>query len=352
MKKILYIAIVLLVTIGPIYAQLNEVKTETINGKKFYVHIVEQGNTLYGIHQLYNTSVENILNANEGLTDNLVIGQKVLIPILTSSTDHYGTHIVIEGETLYGISKKYKCTVDDLKLVNKGIEDGIIPGQKIMIPIKDEVNTGEIIQSDPRDMQVEYQLAYRDSIILHTVLSHETMYSISKRYMVTMDTIRVLNDMRNNKIKKGNVLKIPVKKIKYTVIKKDINTVIVPDSLPVINTTINRKETYNVALMLPFMLAKNDVEMNKNLKIGQFRELYPTTKIAFEFYQGFIYAADSLTKAGLKVNIYIYDTRRDTTTIAKFFEKEEFKNMDLVVGPMYNRTISYTVTKCREDQIE
>ena len=49
------------------WAQPDTAPVETINGKKYFVHIVQQGNTLYGIHQLYNTSIETLMAENNGL---------------------------------------------------------------------------------------------------------------------------------------------------------------------------------------------------------------------------------------------------------------------------------------------
>ncbi|MBL7898551.1 MAG: LysM peptidoglycan-binding domain-containing protein, partial [Crocinitomicaceae bacterium] len=110
-------------------AQPENAVVETINGKKYYVHIVEQGNTLYGIQTLYKTKMESILAANPGLNNNLTIGQKILVPVETGTTtntaEHYGTHIVSQGETLYGISKKYGCKVDQLKALNPVVEAGL-----------------------------------------------------------------------------------------------------------------------------------------------------------------------------------------------------------------------------------
>ena len=100
------------------YAQPENAVTKSVDGKKYYVHTVEAGNTLYGIHKLYNTDLEKIIAANPGLSNNLDIGQQVLIPIDLDSESHYGKHTVEAGETLYGISRKYNCTVSDLKKIN------------------------------------------------------------------------------------------------------------------------------------------------------------------------------------------------------------------------------------------
>lgn len=353
MKHYLLAFLFFLITPSLTFAQPEGAVVETINGKKYYVHIVEQGNTLYGIQNLYKVKMETILAANPNLSDNLIIGQKILIPVdPTTPVTQSGTHTVQGGETLYGISKKYSCTVAELQTLNPGISEGISIGQQIKIPLKESNQTTEVIQSDPTTTAFTYDISYKDSLVRHTVLDQETLYSISKRYMVSTDTIQKLNNLNGAKVKKGDVLLIPVKKVNYQVIEKEIvhlnsDTIIPTDT----NNIIVRDEVYTVALLLPLMLNLNDAEMGKPLKLDQIRELYPLTKMAFEFYQGFVFAADSLQMAGLSVDIYVYDTKKDSLTVLKIFENEEFKSMDLVVGPMYQIETNLTAQLCGERNI-
>ena len=137
----------------------------------------------------------------------------------------------------------------------------------------------------------------------------------------------------------------------YEIVQKDLSELVAQDSSIQFMKESAFKETYNIALMLPLMLEKNEREMSRPLKIDQIREMYGTTKIAFDFYQGFLLAADSLTGAGVSVNIYVYDTKRETSTIKKYFNQPEFQTMDLVVGPLYRRTISYTAKLCAKRKI-
>jgi LysM repeat protein len=343
MKKLILILSVLSSVVA--FAQPENAITKTVEGRKFYVHTVEAGNTLYGIHQLYKTDLDEILSANPGLNDDLTIGQQVIIPIALNNQSHYSDHSVAEGETLYGISRKFNCSVEELKKLNPGIASGLQIGQVLKIPKSTE--NPEVIQDDPIQPVVqEYVISLSDSIVLHTVLAHETMYSISKRYMVPADTIMALNGMRNSKLKKGDEIKIPVKKVNYEVLEKVIEP-IVKDSAES-QWLVNKKEVYHVALMLPFMFSKNDVEMGKTLKLGQHREMYPTTQIAFEFYQGVKFAIDSLKKAGLSIKLYVYDTKKDTAEVARIFNKNEFKEMDLVIGPLYPKTVAFAAEICEE----
>ncbi len=355
MKKITFLLIALLFSVLT-YAQPGKVDVETINGKKYYVHFVQKGQTLYAIHQMYDVPVGDIVRANNNLEGGLQIGQKILVPIPLENPNYYDEHIVKKGETLYGISKQYKCTVDDLKNLNPELnETAISIGQKIKVPlttpkqnIEKEI-TDETIVTDPTSTP-QSSISAKDSIIEHTVLAHETLYSISKRYMVSMQSIKELNNLKSSSVKQGDVLKIKVKNVNYEIIENPLDeSRLIKDSL---KAPVIKKDKYKVALFLPLMLNKNKSYMNKPLKPGQIPTLHPTTKIASDFYRGFVLAADSLTKAGLNVEIYVYDTKKDTNEIAKHLKKTEFKNIDLIVGPLSPNTIKYMANYCKTKQIK
>ena len=355
MKQLSFLLIALLFSVLT-FAQPGKVDVETVNGKKYYVHFVQKGQTLYAIHQMYDVPVGDIVRANNGLNDGLQIGQKILVPIPLSNPNYYGEHTVKKGETLYGISKQYKCSVDDLKSLNPELnETAISIGQTIKVPLttpQPEVEkeiTDEKIITDPITYP-QSSISPKDSIIEHTVLAHETLYSISKRYMVSMQSIKELNNLKSSSVKEGDVLKIKVKKVNYDIIENPLDeNILIEDSLKV---PVIKKDKYKVALFLPLMLTKNLSYMNKPIKPGQHPQLHPTTKIAADFYHGFILAADSLTKAGLNVEVYVYDTKKDTNEIAKILAKSEFNNMDLVVGPLVPKTINYMANYCKSHQIK
>lgn len=55
-------------------------KIETIDGKKFYIHSVEKGQTLYSIARTYSTTVDIVLANNQEAIDGLKSGDKLKIP--------------------------------------------------------------------------------------------------------------------------------------------------------------------------------------------------------------------------------------------------------------------------------
>ena len=81
-----------------------------------------------------------------------------------------------------------------------------------------------------------------------------------------------------------------------------------------------KKESYNVAVMLPFMFDEDRVARSAKY---------------LEMLQGVYMAADSLKERGVIVNIHIYDTQRDSSRVDSFVHLPEMLGMDLLFGPVY-----------------
>jgi ABC-type branched-subunit amino acid transport system substrate-binding protein len=84
------------------------------------------------------------------------------------------------------------------------------------------------------------------------------------------------------------------------------------------------KESYNVAVMFPFM--NDELSPSRGPKGNQF---------VLDMYEGFRLAQKQLEEEGVKLNLFAYDTRRDSTETALLLQKDEMKTMDLIVGPLY-----------------
>jgi LysM repeat protein len=308
------------------FAQPGSVQTELIEGKKYYIHTVEQGNTLYGLQRTYGVSVESILKSNPGLENGLGVGQKVRIevPLVTV------THEVQKKETLFGIAKMYGVTMESILIENPSAEKGITVGQKLTIKgvdkssMKDKPEvvqqTIEIDESTKEEQPNEkVNISFSDSIIEHTILNHETLYSISKRFMVPVEELQKLNGLKNSKINPGDKLRIPVKKESIEVVK--IREVPQKETRKVDSTLLYpKKDRYNVAILLPFNLDKGGNDQLATL--------------ATDFYMGVQLALDSLEKLGLKAEVFVHDVKSDSASLKKILLKPEFKSMDLIVGPL------------------
>ena len=96
-------------------------------------HLVQKGDTLWGISRKYKVPLKSIAQANRiKLTKRLQIGEKLLIPGTTAQDAWY---FVKAGDTLWSISRRYNVEVKDLQRVN-GIPSPrhLQIGTKIRIP--------------------------------------------------------------------------------------------------------------------------------------------------------------------------------------------------------------------------
>ncbi|MDQ0856844.1 glycoside hydrolase family 18 protein [Bacillus sp. V2I10] len=94
------------------------------------IHIVREGQTLYGIAQAYSTTAEEIIRTNEiPNPGQLVIGQTIVIPIKGRF------YWVQPGDTLWSISRRYGSTPKELSEVNQiSINSPLQIGFRLYIP--------------------------------------------------------------------------------------------------------------------------------------------------------------------------------------------------------------------------
>lgn len=88
----------------------------------------------------------------------------------------YYVHTVKAGETLYSLSKIYGVDLESITKHNPSAVDGLKLDQTLKIPVAQQVS---VVEKKKKKRDFEY----------HTVAAGETLYSISKRYAVSIETI-------------------------------------------------------------------------------------------------------------------------------------------------------------------
>lgn len=339
-------------------AQPEKAEVEWKDGKKYYVHFVQAGNTLYGLTKLYKISADDIIAANSEIANGLKEGQKLVIPAVAGTTPapvkdpkdktpvkdpktnpvptktpegDSKKHVVEKSETLYGISRKYEVTMEDMVKANPGIENGISVGQTLNIPSKSASTQTAVTPVKV----VTPKVTFYDTTIVHTVLDHETMYSISKRFMVPVEELQQLNGLKNTKIKPGETLKIPLKKEKYA--KVEVRQVEkMADKRIDEDLIFKSKSDYTVLLLLPFGLDKTKDQI---------------TGIATEFLMGAQIALDSLQQLGLNAQVNVIDVGVDSSKLKAMFQQKDFKSADLVIGPFMGDNLDVVARWCKANKV-
>lgn len=87
---------------------------------------VKDGDTLWGLSQKHQISVEELKSLNNLTSDTILSGA-----VLKVSQQKY--HTVKSGDTLWKIAQQYDVTVEDIKQVNKLASDLIHPGAQLAI---------------------------------------------------------------------------------------------------------------------------------------------------------------------------------------------------------------------------
>jgi LysM repeat protein len=119
-----------------------------VQAQQFKTHAVKQGETLYSISKLYRVTPFNILKYNKEIKQGDVLKPNTIlvIPMQASASDtsplpetpkevkvvkqadqeqdqripvRFRTHRVRKKETIYGISRRYEISIDDIKRYNK-----------------------------------------------------------------------------------------------------------------------------------------------------------------------------------------------------------------------------------------
>ncbi len=118
--------------------QDREIPNTQIQQNGTNTHVVASGETLYSISVKYKISIEDLKTNNHLKSEQLYVGQKLSIVKSNNSispevTEKQIKHTVVQGETLFALSRKYGVSVEDIKKWNKLQTNSLILGQIIII---------------------------------------------------------------------------------------------------------------------------------------------------------------------------------------------------------------------------
>lgn len=324
-----------------------------IEGKYYYIHIVRKGETLYSISKAYNVNQIEIAMENPDIYLGLQVDQALKIPIKESQhgilgddqDENYIYHVVRKKETLFGLSRKYEISIQDIIEANPEVEEGLKISQVVLIPKKRVQTLGS---AKPEESE---------RFIYHEVKPKEGFFAISQKYGVSQSVIRRFNaDLVKDGIKLGTVLRIP-KDPQDTILhtgtlqpyQKPLETgeVAVTEQPTFICDTFvyNRwRDVYNIAFLLPFYQGdpKNLITEGVDESASESRNassslssVTQSTSIFLDFYQGALLAIDSLKKEGLSINLNVYNTGKSPELTRKLLTNPGLQNANLILGPVY-----------------
>lgn len=379
--------------------------------QNFIKHKVEPGETVTKIAQKYQITPANIFKLNPDAQNGLKPDTVLLIPkgngaiikeVETASTDAK-FHVVSAKETIYGLTKLYNVTEEELEKANPGIlKNGLQIGEKVIIPTQN---------TTPVPAKIIAKVIQNPKI--HVVESKETKYSISKRYDVSIEELERLNPEIKEGLPVGFELKLPTdRKAKmvpqeFAVQKNNSNSPGKPnmvsyevqpketlfsiskktghstEALIAMNPTLKEGLKEGMVLYFPVSSSNNHsisrkyTDLTKTLKTNKQKKLvlllpFNISKIesdtssvrtrirndkflnmTLDFYSGALMAIDSAKSLGINVDVRIYDSQetKNSSGVASIFKQSSFEGTDVVIGPFYQTNIESSAQLLLKDSI-
>jgi LysM repeat protein/ABC-type branched-subunit amino acid transport system substrate-binding protein len=338
------------------------VKETTPTENQVNIHIVETGQTVYGICKKYNVTMHALREANHLTSDTLTPGQKLRIPsqsefMVKPSEQKVEFYQVKKGDTKWRIATLYNITVSELDALNPELQGELQENQYIWVPSK-EIEVKEEVKDS-------FQQEQDPSFIYHVVKEGEGLFRIAVLYSTTQEEIEKLNPEAVKLLRPGMLLKIPGKKkdkfVTHVVEKGDTfynltrKYKVSEESLLLINPELKEGLKLGTTIFIkPIGEAKITFESpkfsnNNELKVSFLMPMMSDSTYAFgrntndsklrtivaDYYLGAKMAIEELEKKGIQIDFHVYDTKNDVEVIQNLLKQNSIQESDVIIGPFF-----------------
>lgn len=321
-----------------------------INGQKYYIHTVEQGHTLYSICKTYDVSQYDINKANANFSQNISVGQEIKIPVLHAGQQNepdFYWHKVAKGHTLYSLSKKYNVDVDDIIKHNPSAKFGLYPDQILKIP---NVKKGNFDFQDTNYFY--YTVEQGNTLFSISQQYGVDIDQIKLINPSVKQGLKVGMQLKLPKVNYTVGERLPIfheYSPSTADIVFDPNYFEQDGYTPCNQYVEDKTKIFTVAVMLPLFLEENS-SIEPVSKNGVSR-LYKNSQIFFEMYEGMLLALERLKIEGISANILVFDTKNSTERVKTILKDPALKNADLIIGPVYSHNVGTVANFARQNKI-
>ena len=153
------------------------------------IYVVKKGDTLYSISKKLNISINTLKALNKLNTNEIYVGQQLILSN-DKNTEEYDVYTVKKGDSLWSISQKYNISVKELIELNNLNNLTLQINQKLKVP--------KTIIIEPEENDTE----------IYIVEKNDTLWSISRKFNISVNELKELNNLTNNLLSIGQELKI------------------------------------------------------------------------------------------------------------------------------------------------
>lgn len=251
----------------------------------------------------------------------------------------YYSHIVLERQTLYSISKAYGVTIEEIYQVNPSLkETGLKKNAIILIPSKGKAempvpaNSGKQVQQEEKPSrtaekkQDEMKKAKKGKeYFIHVVKWYEDINDIARKYDMTVESLMQYNSLKDKKLSSRQKLRIPIEPQDYDPSSAKVPvTASAPEETEEIKEEIKEeirestdsvyvsKNNIRIVLTLPFSTASGK-----------------SNEGAMDFYSGALIASKEMGEKGTGIEIDVFDSSLNPVPVTD----SALSASDIAIGP-------------------
>ena len=380
-------------------AQYNLPKT-IVGGQEVYFYEVNAGESIYDIAAKIGVTKDDIIKNNPDAADGIESGMRLYFPVnktdgaAAAASSQSLHHTVEQGETLYGLAKRYGLTVDEIIDANPGSEGGIKTGQVLVIPGKgavaqSSVNPEQQVHNAFGNTTREIAVPQGSDPVFVTLQDGEDIYTLAKQYNTSIEGLITANPglkpegyTPGTKVKVVPNTALPFnyertgrRNYKYEVKRGETFASIAADAgiteaeLKAANPDMKKaKKGKTITLPKPFVervmgematipidelrnfyapriddqyynlvgkLLESEVNIALVLPFHLHKAAPPKQAYLYtDFYKGFLMALDSTTSVTDKhINLKVYDTQHNLNVTDSLLALPEMKTMNIIIAP-------------------
>lgn len=205
------------ITVQPLRLRYPANEPFKINDTKVIVAL--EGTSLLVIADQYAIRYKHLLDFNEIYeTDDIIRKDQLLFLQRKRRQGAQPVHVVRKGESLYDVAQEEGIRLDHLLAYNQLQRNALLtPGQRLALQkdvaagiIADNRNHKEVVLTDTVNPEpsVNTDKSHSRQLVQHIVQKKETLFGISRKYDVTVEQIRVWNQLKGDMIHSGQELLI------------------------------------------------------------------------------------------------------------------------------------------------
>lgn len=249
------------------------------------------------------------------------------------------SHVVLEKQTLYSISKAYGVTIDDIYKYNPSTKENglkknsiiIIPFVEIAAPAQPKEVVQQTVAVEPEKPETPVKNDEAKAQRIHTTKWTEDLDVIAEMYGVTVEDIIKANNLKGRKLARRQKLIIPFpgenlgdatgNNTEAKVVDQPADTTVAEvkdeektEETPVAEqVTANQKTDIKAAILLPLSTSSGNPNADN-----------------LDFYCGSLLAIYDLGKEGINTRLSFYDSK-DRLTQENL---ETLNQSDVIIGPV------------------